>query len=280
MKKYLRKIYYSLPLNLRFLLRRIIYFPNDLFSKKEYNGIILPPKGLIFTGGGDFLSQAKLHTNYLIKYANLKPNSKVLDVGSGIGRSAIGLTNYLDKNGEYYGFDIVKQGVDWCKNNISSKFPSFHFKYIELENDLYSSSGDKSTNFTFPYPDEKFDVVFLMSVFTHLQVDEIAHYLKEINRVLSKKGVLMATFFIYDDKIENNISNKDFRFSFPYNFNNYRLMNNNVKNANIAINKNYLKSISEQANLEIINFIQGFWSEEIEVKGNDFQDIIIFQKIN
>ncbi len=280
MKKYLRKIYYSLPLNLRFLLRRIVYFSYDLFSKKEYNGIKLPPKGLIFTGGGNFLKQAILHTNYLIKYANLKSDSKVLDVGSGIGRSAIGLTKYLDKNGEYYGFDIVKQGVDWCTQNITKKFPNFYFKYVKLENDLYSNSGEKSSNFTFPYPDEKFDVVFLMSVFTHLQVDEIAHYLKEINRVLNKNGVLMATFFIYNDVIEHKISNKDFRFSFPYNFINYRLMNNKVKNANIALNKNYLDNMSKQANLEIINFIQGFWSEEIEVTDNDFQDIIIFKKIN
>lgn len=117
-----------------------------------------------------------------------------------------------------------------------------------------------------------------MSVFTHMQVEEIAHYLKEINRVLKKDGKCLATFFIYDDKIENKISNKSFRFSFPYNYNDYRLMNDNVKNANISLNKPYLDKISKDANLKIDNFIRGFWSEEIGIKNNDFQDIIIFKK--
>lgn len=278
MKKYLRKIYYSLPINLRFLIRRLFYFPVDLISKKEYNGIKLPPKGMIYTGGGDFLHQAKLHTNYLKEFAGLTPDSVVLDVGSGIGRSAIGLTEYLTDKGEYYGFDIVKKGVDWCQVNISNNYPNFHFKHIDLENDLYTNSGNKSTDFIFPYEDNKFDVVFLMSVFTHMQVEEIAHYLKEINRVLKKDGKCLATFFIYDDKIENKISNKSFRFSFPYNYNDYRLMNDNVKNANISLNKPYLDKISKDANLKIDNFIRGFWSEEIGIKNNDFQDIIIFKK--
>lgn len=280
MKKYLRNIYYVLPINIRFIIRRIYYFPYDLINKKEYNGIKLPPKGLIYTGGGDFLRQAILHTKYLIDFADLKNNSVVLDVGSGIGRSAIGLTKYLDKSGEYYGFDIVKKGVEWCQKNISSKYSNFKFDFVEIENDLYSNIGEKSTNFTFPYENNKFDIVFLMSVFTHLQVDEIAHYLNEINRVLKIDGKLLATFFIYDDKIENKISNNKFRFSFPYNYNNYRLMNNNVKNANIAIKKEYLEEMTEYANLKIDKFIQGFWSEEIEINNNDFQDIIVFRKIN
>lgn len=278
MKKYFRNLYYSLPVKLRFLLRRTFYLPIDFIKKERFNGITLPPKGKIYTGGGDFLKQGLLHKDYLCRYAGLKENSKVLDVGSGIGRSAIGLTTFLNKYGEYYGFDIVKDGVDWCSKNISSKFPNFHFKYINILNDLYSDDGIKSTNFTFPYNDGKFDVVFLISVFTHLQVEDISHYLSEINRVLKPDGKCLATFFIYDEKIQTKISKPEYYFSFQYDYGNYKLMNNKVKNANIALSIDLLTELADKNSLNIAQIINGFWSEEYEITDNDFQDIVVFSK--
>lgn len=278
MKKYLRQLYYSLPIKLRYFIRRLFYFPYDLFNKKYYNKIQLPPKGIIYTGGGDFLKQAFLHRKYLIKYADLKQDSIVLDIGSGIGRSAIGLVDYLDANGEYYGFDIIKRGVDWCNKNISSEYKNFHFEHILMKNDLYSNSGIESTKFIFPYKDNTFDVVFLMSVFTHLQIEDIRHYLSEIQRVLKPEGRCLSTFFIYDEIIEDKISNHKYYFNFKYKYDNFRLMNNKVKNANIAINYNYLREMAEENNLIIDKYIPGFWTEEVEIKDNDFQDIIVFRK--
>jgi ubiquinone/menaquinone biosynthesis C-methylase UbiE len=223
-------------------------------------------------------SALKKHTKYLQDFVGLDSNSKVLDIGSGIGRSAIGLTDVLKDKGEYYGFDIVDTGVNWCNNNISSKFPNFHFKHIEIINDLYSDDGIEGKDFVFPYADSKFDIAFLMSVFTHMQVDEISNYLKEINRVLNDDGKCMATFFLYDDKIEEKISNPKFRFSFQYEYDNYRLMNNKVKNANIALSKTLLNELANKNNLKIERIIDGFWSEEVEITNNDFQDIVIFSK--
>ena len=278
MKKHIRKIYYALPLNLRYALRGAFYLPTDLFNKQYFNGIELPPKGMIYTGGGDFLLQAKKHTKYLQDFVGLDSNSKVLDIGSGIGRSAIGLTDVLKDKGEYYGFDIVDTGVNWCNNNISSKFPNFHFKHIEIINDLYSNTGVDGKSFQFPYADSKFDIAFLISVFTHMQVEEISNYLKEINRVLNNNGKCMATFLLYDDKIEDKISNPKFRFSFQYEYDNYRLMNNKVKNANIALSKTLLNDMAIKNNLKIERIIDGFWSEEVEIINNDFQDIVIFSK--
>lgn len=44
---------------------------------------------------------------YFIELGGLKPSDRVLDVGCGIGRLAIPLTQYLDARGGYAGLDIV-----------------------------------------------------------------------------------------------------------------------------------------------------------------------------
>jgi SAM-dependent methyltransferase len=49
--------------------------------------------------------------------AGLQPTERVLEVGCGIGRIAIALTQYLD-GGSYVGFDIVPHGIEWCRTRI------------------------------------------------------------------------------------------------------------------------------------------------------------------
>ncbi|ELY1979868.1 class I SAM-dependent methyltransferase [Flavobacterium psychrophilum] len=127
-----RKIYYSLPIPLRYAARKIIYFPSDMLTKKNN---LVPPKGIIFTGSGNYLQTGKVFFSYFQKYCDFTPQSSILDIGSGIGRMAIPFTNYLSTTGKYEGFDIVKIGIDWCTKNISSRFPNFNFKLIPLKKD-------------------------------------------------------------------------------------------------------------------------------------------------
>lgn len=105
-----------------------------------------PPKGLIYTGYGDFIEHGKIHLGFLIKYAGLQPNHRVLDVGSGIGRTAVALTSYLDSNGSYEGFDAVKLGVDYCIRKITSKYPNFKFKFVDLKMICINQQGLKQQN--------------------------------------------------------------------------------------------------------------------------------------
>ena len=74
-----------------------------------------PPKGKIFVGSGDFISQEKNTLELFKEYGNLLPEHTVLDIGSGIGRMAVPLTSYLNNTSQYEGFDIVAEGVNWCK---------------------------------------------------------------------------------------------------------------------------------------------------------------------
>jgi len=276
----LRKIYYSVSPRMRFIIRKIYYLPIDLLETisgklEKYE----PPKGDIYIGSGDFIKQGKHQLELLKKYISLDQNDYVLDIGSGIGRTAIPLTKFLNSKGRYEGFDVVEKGVKWCNSKIKNDFPNFNFIYVPLNNDLYNNSKTKASKFKFPYQDNQFDKVFLFSVFTHMQIEEIENYLQEIERVLKPEGLCLATFFIYNHIIEQEIARRT-NFNFPIKKEGYRLMSENVKSANLAIEETKLENMLSTANLKKVNKIDGYW-KDIKLKDEDiyFQDIIVLKKI-
>ncbi|MEO7977145.1 class I SAM-dependent methyltransferase [Flavobacterium sp.] len=275
----LRNIYYSLSPKSRFLVRKLYYYPVDILDKIQgRKHKYVPNKGDIFIGSGDFIAQGKHHLELLKKYAGLKENHTVLDIGCGIGRAAVSLTQYLSKEGKYEGFDVVEKGILWCEKHISADFPNFNFQYIPLNNDLYHFTEDKAENFIFPYEDNSFDTIFLFSVFTHMQPLEVQNYLNEIYRVLKPNGKCLATYFLYNNEIENKISNKENKINFPYTRENYRLMNEKVPSANIAFKETYLDEMIERSHLKLENKIYGRWSKRTCEGLFDFQDILVFKK--
>lgn len=273
-----RSIYYKLAPKMRLFVRKVFFFPVDIWEtitgkRHKYE----PPRGDIYIGSGDFIKQGMHQIVLLKEYIKLKPEDAVLDVGSGIGRTAVALTEYMTTKGRYEGFDVVEKGVKWCKKKITKDFPNFNFIYVPLYNDLYNSSTGKAQNFKFPYEDNSFDKVFLFSVFTHMGVNEIGNYLCEIKRVLKSGGFCLSTFYIYTSKNEKIIANNN-HFSFPFKKGNYRLMSNEVQSANIALKEELLDELLEQAKLEKLKTIEGFWKKDIlNHDDNDFQDIVILK---
>lgn len=276
----LRKIWYSLSTRQRFLIRRIYFLPIDtldLILGKRHKYV--PPRGLIYTGSAkgakNYIEQGALQLDSLKQTIDLKPDDIVLDIGSGIGRTAIALSGYLNSEGRYEGFDVVKLGVDWCNSRIGKDFPNFHFKYVALFNDLYNESKEKAVDFVFPYSSDTFDKVFSFSLFTHMQIADIENYFGEINRVLKKDGFAFSTFFLYNDAEEALISdNGDYSFSIKKD--GYRLMSDQVKAGNVAIHKDKLAEMMSNKNLVIDKIIDGFWKGENT--SMEFQDIVIFKR--
>jgi ubiquinone/menaquinone biosynthesis C-methylase UbiE len=276
----LRSLYYAISPKSRFLVRKIYYFPADFWnSLNRKKNKYVPKKGDIFIGSGDFLSQGKHHLELLKEYTSLQPDHYVLDVGCGIGRAAVPLTQYLSKKGKYEGFDVVKKGIDWCRKNISKDFSNFNFQHISLNNDLYNLTNQKAENFKFPYEDNSFDTVFLFSVFTHMQPKEVQNYLNEIYRVLKTDGRCLSTFFLYNDQNEEYISKENKGFCFPYQKENYRLMNEKVPSANIAFKEELLFEMIKTSQLKLENKVYGTWSNRAVDDLFDYQDILILKKV-
>lgn len=270
----LRKIYYWLPPSLRLWARKVVYFPSDIISRKTYpNGLPVPPKSLIFTGGGDFMSTGFRFLDLFKTYGNITPQSNILDIGSGMGRMAMPLTHFLDLDGSYLGIDIMENAVNWCEKNISSSFPRFKFQYLPLKNDLYRNDGSDPSEFQINTSDQTFDFTYLISVFTHMLPDEIDHYLGEISRTLKTNGRALITFFVFDNQEE--LTNNAFE-KFIIQDEHFALMDEKVKGANVAFSKSYLESLFDRHQMSLVHYDSGKW------KGNtdalDFQDVIILEK--
>jgi SAM-dependent methyltransferase len=161
----------------------------------------LPPPDLaIQFGGGDFLDVGLKTLKRLVADCGLKPCQRVLDVGSGAGRLAVALTGYLDGRGSYEGFDTYPFGLDWCRENLTPRFPNFTFRQADVHNRLYNPRGAvHAKDFVFPYPDADFDLVVLNSVFTHMLPEDVVGYLTQIARVLKPGGHAFITFYLLND---------------------------------------------------------------------------------
>ncbi len=279
----LRKLWYSLSANQRFLIRRLYFFPSDFKDKltgKRHKYVA--PRGYIYTGSSanaeEYLKQGEFQLDLLKKFIALQPEDKVLDIGSGVGRTAIALTHFLNGGGGYEGFDAVEEGVKWCNSKIKKDFPNFNFTYVSLDNDLYNKSNIKADNYRFIYENNTFDKVFLFSVFTHMMPNEIENYFKEIERVLKPGGRCLSTVFVYDDENEGFISTKE-GFSFSVKKDGYRLMSDKVKSANIAISESKLDEMIAKTQLEKVSLIDGFWKDMVKEDGElEYQDMLVLKK--
>jgi SAM-dependent methyltransferase len=101
---------------------------------------------------------------------------RVLDFGCGAGRT---LRHFLDEaeRAEFFGCDIDAASIAWLADHFS---PPLH---------VFESGESPSL----PQPDGFFDLVYALSVFTHL-TDHWAGWLLELHRVLKPDGLLFATF--------------------------------------------------------------------------------------
>jgi len=273
-----RFLYYLLPASLRLLARRIYFLPIDtyeLITGKRPKGV--PPRGKIFIGHGDYVKQGEKFLGYFQELAGLKPEHAVLDVGCGIGRMAVPLSRFLNEEGSYDGFDIVKSGIDWCNKYISTEYPNFRFQYTGLYNQLYNTSYKvDASNFIFPYSHGKFNFVFLTSVFTHMMPKEVEHYLNEISRVMKPGATCLISFFIVNCESEDLMINQPTHMNFPINKGFYRLHSSQVDTANVAYDEEWLLEKLENAGLKMQTIKYGQWCGRSSYF--DYQDLLICRK--
>ncbi len=173
----------------------------------------VPPENLHCVGDGDFLAIGREFLDHLIRHADLTPTDTVLDVGCGVGRIAVQLTQHLAPEGQYIGFDVGAAGIAWCQHHVAPLHPGFAFVHLNLFHPLYNPAGTLSaTHQRWPVPSASIDVVFLTSVFTHLTAAETRQYLREIARVLKPGGRCLGTWFLLDEA--RMPDGADYRLSF------------------------------------------------------------------
>ncbi len=235
---------------------------------------------MIFDGGNNFLPVGLEFKKYFIELANLKPYHQVLDVGCGIGRMAIPLTDYITHEGEYWGFDIEKKSIQWCQKNITTKFNNFHFQHINVYNKHYNRKGTiLGENFKFPYTDNSFDFIFLTSVFTHLLPDDLENYVSEISRVLKERSNCLISLYLINNESKANFNSGKNAINFNYKFKNYYTSNKNDHEAAVGYDEEFINQLLLKYKLKKSQpFHYGSWCNRNEFLS--FQDIIIIETMD
>jgi SAM-dependent methyltransferase len=183
---------------------------------ERFDRLIVPNKSLR-TGGEEFqdnryfVQSARLEAERLVANFELTSDSRVLDVGCGYGRLAIGLLDVIGKI-SYVGIDINHQAIHWCKKYISKEHSDYEFIRLDVYNARYNPGGNIITeDFHFPFTNDQFDVLYLYSVFSHMMPEDIAIYLKELHRVLAKDGHAFFTAFVEESVPYVMVNPKDYR---------------------------------------------------------------------
>lgn len=183
-KKIIKKLN-LLPLTEQFifLLQKYKNKRSNLLFKKENPEVKLPPDFYMYETFA--LNYKKFYTNgiptaqwllnHIEEFIELK-NVAVLDWGCGTGRLLRHLPTLMDTSNTFFGTDYNKKYIKWCSDNLEG----ICFKNNELNPPL-------------DFEDNSLDVIYGISIFTHLS--ESLHYswMKELTRVLRNNGIIFLT---------------------------------------------------------------------------------------
>lgn len=241
---------------------------------------LIPPASRTFVYGvdPDFKVIGAEFLRHFTELGGLKPNHKVLDIGCGIGRIALSLTGYLSCEGEYKGFDIIRDGIAWCRENITPRYPNFHFEAVDIYNRTYNPRGKYSAvGFKFPYCDDYFDFVYTTSVFTHMLPADMENYLAESARVMKRGGRCVHTFFLLNDEAASLMAQGTAVFNFIYKREGYLTVSRIEPEKAVAYEEPRVRALYEKYQLKIIEPIHyGNWCGRKECISG--QDVVAAEK--
>jgi len=150
----------------------------------DEGGVPIPPPYLmtLVAGHADwraFLQSGEAHAKAFASHAaaaclSFETAGRILDFGCGCGR----ILRHLPKmtNAALYGADYNPLLLRWCAKNLSGEFSRNRLRP------------------PLSYPDAHFDIVYLLSVFTHLRIATQREWLEELWRVTRPGGLVLATF--------------------------------------------------------------------------------------
>ena len=98
---------------------------------------------------------------------------RVLDFGCGCGRTLVWLR---DRGPELFGCDLHEPCIDWCREKLD-----------------FGTFCTNEARPPFDFPDGSFDLVYAISVFTHLDEQDQFDWLRELQRVTRPGGVLLLS---------------------------------------------------------------------------------------
>ena len=169
------------------------------------------------------------------------------------------------------------QLIEWAQQSISPRFPNFTFRKADIFNKFYNPNGAfKAVDYRFPYEDDSFDLIFLASVFTHMQGAEVRHYLDEIRRVLRPGGNCLTTCFLVNEETKRLIRKGKSTLNLVYPMDDCFASNREVPEGAIGFKEAPLLSWLIERGFTLSHKRDGSWSGRPRVP--DYQDILVYMK--
>jgi SAM-dependent methyltransferase len=242
---------------------------------------LTPPRRLMFDGPRnprEFRQSGEGTLRVYRELCGLEPHHRVLDVGCGIGRKTVPLLSYLSDEGTYFGFDIVPEGIAWCNEHIAARRANFRFEHVDVFNARYNPTGRiKALEFRFPCPDQSFDLVSVASVFTHMRIHDIGHYLEEIRRALAPGGRCLCSFFLLNDDTRESIRRHRAALRFASEIEGGLTTSPRTPEDATAYDEHLVHSLIQDAGLRVREpILYGSWSGRLDSVG--FQDLVVVER--
>ena len=177
---------------LNFWVAKIKNYSDNSSFKKEAPGFKLPSDYFLYEtyrlNYRQYQEDGILSAKEILEWTKpyLTQLSSVMEWGCGVARIIRHLPELCDNGTSITGIDINDKMIEWNKSNI----PGIHFETIGYIPPTTLSGG-------------KYDLVYAISVFTHIEADQQMNWVKEIHRLMATGGVFLFTTHgtAYDTKL-------------------------------------------------------------------------------
>jgi len=241
---------------------------------------LVPPKRLLRIStdpSSDYRATGRSLVAFLVANCGLQPDHAVIDVGCGVGRVAVALTEFLDQRGRYEGFDIVPQEIAWCRRHVSPAFPRFNFQLADIANQAYNPSGHtRASDYRFPYDAGVFDTAIVASVFTHIFSDDVDRYVAELARVVKPGGRCLASFYLINDQSRRGIGAGTSRFAFQHRVGRCYVDNPDSPEWAVGHDEDVVRALFAREGFLVESVMHGAWSSA----GVQSQDLIVTSRLS
>lgn len=237
-----------------------------------------PPAGeleIMFNGG--IAPDVARHYADVLTGGELPDEATILDLGCGFGRVAMALTQVLGPEQRYVGLDPNVDGIAWAASNIAPRFPNFSFQRVDIRSGPYNPTGTiDGREFRFPFPDGSLDLVFMISVLTHVDLATVENYVREAARTLKPDtGRLVGTIFLMDEEVDRLLASGQGHFRMAEVHGPSRVENAANPELAIAHPRQEVLDLLDRAGFRQHTVFDGFWSGREGATPMDFQDLLI-----
>jgi ubiquinone/menaquinone biosynthesis C-methylase UbiE len=166
----------------------------------KYPNVALPPDYLMYESFQlnynkyylESLESAQWISSLANQYIDLV-GAKILDWGCGPGRVIRHMKEVIGAECELHGTDYNKSSIEWCNKNLQGI--NFNLNGIEAK---------------LPYSKNTFDLIYGISIFTHLSEEKHFEWYEELYRILGVNGIMILTtqgdnfkIKLSEDELEN-----------------------------------------------------------------------------